>query len=161
MKIDTTRFHREVQASSPERKRVRSLVAARLERTADRDASRSMRYEIRSKTNAGLWPEAMQGSTVDFQSARFLPLGAQARRAVAYVEVEFDNKIELGSGFLISRDLGKYVASKADGRRSRERRQINGRPFDRGDARNDWSGLLDLHCCSYVWRSVGRGIFTY
>lgn len=79
--------HKQWQYAEPNRDRFKAYVARRADRAMLRSA------------------EALQGDTIDFQPAWFLPDGAQARRAVAYVEVTVGGRSSRGSGFLISPSL--------------------------------------------------------
>jgi endonuclease G len=79
--------HKQWQLAEPNRERFSAYVARRALGTTARGA------------------EAVQGETIDFQPAWFLPDGAQARRAVAYVEVTAGARSSRGSGFLISPSL--------------------------------------------------------
>ena len=47
----------------------------------------------------------MVGDTNDLQASWFLPAGAQARRAVGYVEASDAGRSDAGSGFLVSPTL--------------------------------------------------------
>lgn len=79
--------HKQWQLAEPNRDRFRAFVARRATRTTLHSA------------------EALQGDTIDFQPAWFLPDGAMVRRAVAYVEVTAGARSSRGSGFLISPSL--------------------------------------------------------
>ena len=95
-----------IQSSQPDRDRVRSLIRQGRWRDAEPDSVRSVAYL--SKRLEGVVPpgaEAIVGDTIDLQAARFLPVGAGVRRAVAYVEVNTGLLSELGSGFLVSPKL--------------------------------------------------------
>jgi endonuclease G, mitochondrial len=95
-----------VQSSQPERDRVRALISQKRWRDAEPDLARSAAYM--DKRTQGVAPpgaEAIVGDTIDLQPIRFLPLGANVRRAVAYVEVNTPNASKLGSGFLVSPNL--------------------------------------------------------
>jgi len=85
------------------RKSVRHAVQAGRWLDAEPDASRRNRFvERRLDNSVPPGAEAVQGDTIDFQRACFLPAGAKVRRAVGYVEVNDPRRVELGSGFLIS-----------------------------------------------------------
>jgi endonuclease G, mitochondrial len=95
-----------IQSSQPERDRVRALIAQKRWRDAEPDPARSAAYM--DKRTQGVAPpgaEAIVGDTIDLQPIRFLPMGANVRRAVAYVEVNTPNASKLGSGFLVSPNL--------------------------------------------------------
>ena len=95
-----------IKSSRPERDRVRSLIGQKRWRDAEPDAVRSAAYM--DKRIGGVAPpgaEAIVGETIDLQPARFLPMGSNVRRAVAYVEVNTPSMSKLGSGFLVSPKL--------------------------------------------------------
>jgi endonuclease G, mitochondrial len=95
-----------IQSSQVERDRVRALIVQKRWRDAEPDPTRSAAYM--DKRTQGVAPpgaEAIVGDTIDLQPIRFLPLGANVRRAVAYVEVNTPNASRLGSGFLVSPNL--------------------------------------------------------
>ncbi len=95
-----------IQSSQPERDRVRTLIGQKRWRDAEPDKVRSAAYlEKRTQGVAPPGAEAIVGDTVDLQPIRFLPMGANVRRAVAYVEVNTPNESKLGSGFLVSPNL--------------------------------------------------------
>jgi endonuclease G, mitochondrial len=95
-----------LKTSQPDRDRVRGLIRQGRWRDAEPDPVRSMRYL--GKRVGGVAPfgaEAIVGDTIDLQAARFLPVGAAVRRAVAFVEVNTPQFSELGTGFLVSPNL--------------------------------------------------------
>ena len=91
-----------VQASSVERSRVRDLAHSGQWMRADDDEDRVLGYLERMLGKKPLGAESLQGDTVDFQSASFLPIGARIRRAVAYIEVVDAATAESGTGFMIT-----------------------------------------------------------
>src|SRR5258708_1976227 len=106
MASDKTRFAATVAATAGDRARVRRLVAGRRWRAAEPDFTRLARYS--SRMNAMAKPrgaESVIGDTNDLQPDWFLPAGALARRAVAYVQVNNGGKWEAGTGFLVSPQL--------------------------------------------------------
>lgn len=99
----TTKVEQLVQATAEQRDRVRRLVAKGEWKRAEPDTERFRRYaakriQIRTRNGA----ESIQGDSLDFQPASFLPEGATVRRAVAYVEASFGTVSTTGSGFMIS-----------------------------------------------------------
>jgi endonuclease G, mitochondrial len=95
-----------VKSSQVERDRVRTLIGQKRWRDAEPDAVRSAAYM--EKRIEGVSPpgaEAIVGDTIDLQPARFLPVGSNVRRAVAFVEVNTPRTSTLGSGFLVSPNL--------------------------------------------------------
>ncbi|MGY4829111.1 DNA/RNA non-specific endonuclease [Sphaerotilaceae bacterium SBD11-9] len=92
-----------ISDTAADRARVRMLVASGQWKRAEDDSERfrsfaAKRIEIRTKSGA----EAIQGDSLDFQPASFLPEGAVVRRAVVYVETTFGTTSMTGSGFMIS-----------------------------------------------------------
>jgi endonuclease G, mitochondrial len=99
------RFRALVNETRTARARINKLVASKRWHFAEPDRDRFSRFVARVKAKVGATTrgaEALQGDTIDFQAAWFLPDGAQARRAVAYVEVTSGGKSSVGSGFMIS-----------------------------------------------------------
>ncbi|SKC81320.1 DNA/RNA endonuclease G, NUC1 [Burkholderia sp. CF099] len=94
-----------IAATAPERLRVRKLVAEGRWRDAEPDLERAQAYSARRRRSDRNGRESIIGDTEDFQRVSFLPVGAQRARAVAYVEVNYATTSELGTGFLISREL--------------------------------------------------------
>lgn len=100
------RFLRLVEATRTERDRVRALVASGQWRDAEPDPVRARAYAAHLADRAGTpAAEAVQGLTADYLPARFLARGAEARRAVAYIEVNLPGAATSGSGFLVSNRL--------------------------------------------------------
>jgi endonuclease G len=95
-----------VVATGEERAEVRSKVRAGRWLEAEPDIVRARSYMARR--TASLAPhgaEAIQGDTNELQPIGFLPFGADARRAVGFVELTTSMSSEQASGFLISPDL--------------------------------------------------------
>jgi endonuclease G len=115
------RFRRLVEETRSARDHVRGLVAAKRWTEAEPDRGRMMRFMSRkADMSAPRGKEALIGDTVDLQAASFLPEGAQARRAVAYVEVSGPKSSTAGTGFLISPNLfitNQHVIEDADAAR--------------------------------------------
>ena len=104
--IDRDRFRKDVNNTIAERDRVRRLVRDQRWREAEPDRTRAALFAARTVTMArARGEEAVIGDTNDLQAAWFLPVGAKARLAVAYVESNNAGVWEAGSGFLISHDL--------------------------------------------------------
>src|SRR6267143_796297 len=102
MAIDKERFRKTVTDTSAQRSETRRLVHANRWREAEPDRDRAARFSAR--TAAMTLPrgaEAMIGDTNDLQVAWFLPAGAKARLAVAYVEANNARTWEAGSGFMV------------------------------------------------------------
>ncbi|MEJ0077026.1 MAG: DNA/RNA non-specific endonuclease [Alphaproteobacteria bacterium] len=103
------RFKDLVEKTKDARANVRRLVNTKRWQLAEPDRNRFASYVARvaAKVPAAArgGAESLQGNTIDFQGAWFLPDGAQARRAVAYVEVTAGGKSSVGSGFMISPHL--------------------------------------------------------
>lgn len=104
MDVDVDRIRAVVEQSSEARANVRRLAAARRYAAAEPDNTRYALYTTRRAaiTLPKSGREAKQGETLDLQPAWFLPEGAKARRAVAYVEVNTPQVSNLASGFLVS-----------------------------------------------------------
>src|SRR5262245_21875477 len=105
MPIDKDRFRKDVDDTRGERDRVRKLVRNRQWREAEPDRKRAAMFAARTAAIQPKGAEVLTGDTNDLQSAWFLPSGAQARLAVAYVESNNAGVWEAGSGFLVSLDL--------------------------------------------------------
>lgn len=91
--------------TASERTQVRSLVARGRWLESDQPERAKAFMARRSAGTVPRGAEALQGDTIDFQSASFLVEGAQVRRAVGYVEVNTPGQSRLGSGFLIGAGL--------------------------------------------------------
>jgi endonuclease G len=105
-KAVTSSIAARISESAEQRSHVRSLVRRGRWLDAETDPDRLTQF-VRSHvaTVAPRGAEAIQGDTSELQAARFLPLGALVRRAVAYVEVLTDEVSDAGTGFLISPQL--------------------------------------------------------
>ena len=97
------RISKVVESSKAERARVRMLVSQGRRQEAEPEIGR-LRDFTRKKIDKLAPPgaESIEGGVLDWQAVSFLPEGAQARRAVAYVEVNTPQASEVGSGFLVS-----------------------------------------------------------
>jgi endonuclease G len=101
--IQPNEFRDLVRATKDERARVRRLVASGQWQQAEEDCNRFRSYAAkRAPARARSGAEAIQGDTLDYQPASFLPEGATIRRAIAYVEANFGAQSTLGSGFMVS-----------------------------------------------------------
>ena len=100
----SSRFRAIVEQTRDARAKVMRLVAQKKWQLAEpnRDRFGNFMARMTAKAVPAGGAEAKQGDTLDFQGAWFLPDGAQARRAVAYVEVTGGGKSSVGSGFMIS-----------------------------------------------------------
>jgi endonuclease G len=99
------KFSQIVHDTKQARSRVRHLVATGRWKDAEPDAVRALAYAAAMPTPKRNGAESVNGATDDFQPASFLPVGAKRARAVAFVEVSYGLKSELGSGFMISESL--------------------------------------------------------
>ena len=100
------RFRTLVEETRNARAEVRAKVEHKQWRLVEPDRDRFSAYVARrTRATVARGAEAVQGDTIDFQPAWFLPDGAQVRRAVAYVEVTAGARSTRGSGFLISPSL--------------------------------------------------------
>lgn len=97
-------FAQVVKDTLEQRRHVRSLVEHGEPALAEPDIERQKDYLSRSLSAAPKGAEAVQGP-LDWQSSRFMALGAVTQRAVAYVEVNDVRKSELGTGFLVAPNL--------------------------------------------------------
>jgi endonuclease G len=95
-----------VKQTLAERTRVRAAVARGrwLESEPDKDRAKAF-LARRQLGSAPRGAEAVQGETIDYQSAAFLVEGAQVRRAVGYVELNAPGQSRMGSGFLVGPGL--------------------------------------------------------
>lgn len=96
-------FRDDVERTAADRQRVRHMVATGRWKDAEPDVERSRAYASRhlsllSRNGA----ESLVGTTEDFQRVSFLPQGATRSRSVAYVEVNYGVRSEIGTGFLVS-----------------------------------------------------------
>jgi endonuclease G, mitochondrial len=106
MILDRDRFRKDVDETVGDRARVRKLVNDRRWREAEPDRTRAAMFAARTASIMQTpGEEAIVGDTNDLQAAWFLPAGATAREAVAYVESNNAGVWEAGSGFMISPDL--------------------------------------------------------
>ncbi len=101
------------------RAHVRQLVSQGTPQLAEPDANRRQSYL--AKRQPGLphatGAEALIGNTTDYQDAVFLAVGAQVRRAVAYIEINLPTEARQATGFLISDSLlitNHHVIASAD-----------------------------------------------
>ncbi|MDA9448236.1 DNA/RNA non-specific endonuclease [Bradyrhizobium sp. CCBAU 21360] len=105
MEIDQTRFRNVVEQTREDRDRVRKLVESKQWRQAEPDRTRMAMFSLRTaRQTMPRGAEAVQGPD-DMQASWFLPGGATARRAIAFVEATAGGKWTAGSGFLISPTL--------------------------------------------------------
>src|SRR5262245_28612418 len=95
-------FRDVVEKTRTARTRVRQLVAEKRWYKAETDPERLKRYLTRKAAIRSRGAEAIHDEIIDVQTAWFLQDGAQARRAVAFVEVMTPTESTVGSGFLIS-----------------------------------------------------------
>ena len=96
-------FRTLVRQTVDERTQVRSNVAHGRPLQSEPDRTRSAAFLARRMAGAPTTgAEALQGKTVDYQSAAFLVKGAKVRRVVGYVEVNLPGSSRMGSGFLVS-----------------------------------------------------------
>jgi endonuclease G len=91
-----------VRDTAPARQRVRELVDCGQWREAEPDGERARSYALRQRNLGARGPESIVGDTEDFLRVSFLSQGAAVARAVAYVEVNAGNSIEIATGFMVS-----------------------------------------------------------
>jgi len=106
-----------LESTKADRALVRSHLATGQWQACEPVASRLKQYEAKLRSALPPGAEALQGDTTDYQSASFLATGAQARRAVAYVEINLLGKWVQATGFLISKGLfitNNHVIRTAD-----------------------------------------------
>ncbi len=87
----------------------RSLIRNRLARgkwwECEPDTQRLAAFQSRRKSLQVNGDEVLQGETSDYQGSAFLAIGAQTRRAIAYVEINLPNTFLQATGFLIGGGL--------------------------------------------------------
>ena len=112
-------FEKLLAATSRARLHVRQMLIEGTPQLAEPEEARWQGYLFKRQANLPVasGSEALIGNTTDYQNAAFLAVGAQIRRAVAYIEINLPSQARLATGFLISNTLfmtNHHVITSAD-----------------------------------------------
>ena len=102
-----TSFETLLATTTKARAHVRQMLLQGTPQLAEPDAGRWHGYFAKRQPNLpfSTGAETMMGDTTDYQDAAFLAVGAQTRRAVAYIEINLPGQARVATGFLISDTL--------------------------------------------------------